>query len=681
MNRQEAEVILYKHFGIKSFYDEQWNAIEKLLSGERVLMIQRTGFGKSLVFQFTALVSEGTTIIFSPLIALMRDQVNKLQSLGIPAAFVNSTLSPEEKDDILSKAKKGYYKMLYIAPERHEDETWNRTVQQLRLSMIVVDEAHCVSTWGHDFRPSYRRIVKLVKLLGTSLPVLACTATATPRVQEDIREQFDNSKLTLIRGDLSRPNFSLNVIRVENQEAKMSDLLQQINSIEGTGIVYCGTQVESEIFSRWLEFNNVNSVFYNAGLDDETRKHIENGLMKNEYKCVVSTNALGMGLDKSDIRFIVHTQIPTSLLHYYQEIGRAGRDGKAAKIILYYNSSDDELPLSFINSARPTNAQYNKVINCLKLENIGLRTIIKKVNLKQTKVKVILADLIDQRIIAKDIKTRRYEYLYNAPKLNTSTFLNLRNAKLNDFATMKKYIDDSNCRMRFIKNYLGDNSNYVCEKCDNDISNKTIGRIARLLGRKPSNEIIKASSDNLKNIEKYRETFFPELEVRNKTGILRNGVASSYYGVSNVGSILNRCKYHNGGDFPDYLLKLCLKAYRKYFINEVFDLVLYVPPTESGDLVKNFAVKMAKVLKFPISHSLVKTRETAAQKVFESAYGKHDNLLGAFTVNINVSGMKILLVDDIFDSGHTIKAVAKMLQDKGAKEVAPITIAKTVGGR
>lgn len=232
MTRTEAEKILQSKFGLPYFYDEQWEAINKLLKGERILMIQRTGFGKSLVFQFSAIFLQGTTVIFSPLIALMREQVNRLKELGLPAAYINSTLSQEEKQVVLQNAENGKYKLLYIAPERLEDEEWQLVAQRMRLGMVVVDEAHCISTWGHDFRPSYRRIVNVVKQLQTDFPVLACTATATKRVQHDIEVQFDNSRLTVLRGSLCRPNFALKVISCENQEGKLAGVLRIVSSFK-----------------------------------------------------------------------------------------------------------------------------------------------------------------------------------------------------------------------------------------------------------------------------------------------------------------------------------------------------------------------------------------------------------------------------------------------------------------
>ena len=668
LTRETAESILQEKFGIARFYDEQWEAVDKLLKGERILMIQKTGYGKSLVFQFAGMLLEGTTIIFSPLIALMRDQVNKLKDLGLPAAYLNSSLSPEEKEEVLQQAEAGAIKLLYIAPERQEDQQWQEVLQRMRLSMVVVDEAHCISTWGHDFRPSYRRIVHVVQQLQEDFPVMACTATATPRVQKDIEKQFDNSRLTVLRGNLARKNFNMKVITCENQEDKMAGVLDFVRSAEGTGIIYCGTHAESEIYAKWLEFNGINTAYYNAGLDNNTRQEIERAFMDDRYKCVVSTNALGMGMDKPNIHFVVHTQTPASPLHYYQETGRAGRDGYPTEIVLFYTPDDDDLPLSFIKNNRPSERKYNEVIEALKTEPLGLHGIIRAVNLKQTAVRVIVEDLMDQGIVIKTSTGKRvqYEMKPNAPSLDTSGFERLREAKLQDYEKMKEYIYTHGCRMNFLRNYLGDEVSEPCGHCDTD-QNKV--------------RSVRASDEQLQKIREFRENYFPVLDVENTKNILVNGVAASYYGVSQVGKMIRHCKYENGGDFPDHLLRLTLRAFRKHFGTEHFDIVLYVPPTESGELVKNFAKKIAGTLNFEISHDLKKTRQTQPQKVFESAIQKKDNIKDAFTIKNDVNGKKILLIDDIFDSGATIKEIARMLKDKGAIKVAPLVIAKTVGGR
>jgi len=233
MTRQEAEIILRDKFKLHRFYDEQWITIEKILKGERVLLIEKTGFGKSLCFQFPAVLHNGTTVIFSPLIALMRDQVKKLNSLGILARCVNSEQTPEINSQIITDAKAGKIKILYIAPERQENSEWIEATRQMNLSMVVVDEAHCISVWGHDFRPAFRRIINLVNLLPKGLPVLATTATATKKVEDDISQQMGRN-FTIIRGNLMRENFNLFVIKVNSEDEKLIWLGQNLNSLPGS---------------------------------------------------------------------------------------------------------------------------------------------------------------------------------------------------------------------------------------------------------------------------------------------------------------------------------------------------------------------------------------------------------------------------------------------------------------
>lgn len=737
MTRSEAEIKLKRIFGLDHFYDEQWRSIERILRGERILMIERTGFGKSLCYQFPATQFDGITVVFSPLIALMRDQVRSLCERGIPAAYINSEQSYEENQNSIQRALNGEIKILYIAPERQENEEWVEATRQLKLSMVVVDEAHTISTWGHDFRPSFRRIINLVQLLPQSLPVLATTATATKKVQYDIEQQI-GGRLTTIRGNLIRPNFQLQVVKVQSEDEKMIWLAENLNAINGTGLIYTGTRIDTEVYANWLRFVGINATDYNAGFDADTRKSIEQGLMQNKWKCIVSTNALGMGIDKSDIRFVIHTQMPASPIHYYQEIGRAGRDGKPTRIILFYNekkengndvATDSLLPLSFVEGSRPTTNKYQKVISLLQEEPLSEREVLKKANLKTNQLRVIKADLIDQGIIKEVLygKIKKYEYQYNAPALNTDSFEALREAKLKDLHAMEEYIYTDMPRMKYLCSFLDSDETVEYSNCDNT----NLERIT-----------VSVTPEWMTKLEDFRATYFPCLElsswtirkggfrlryiapdkvqvektVKNdmgevierpiieysnninlleynqeereiieehlgKASRLVDGYAASYYGVSNVGAAIHRSKYENGGDFPDFLLKKTLSVFGKKFRGIHFDLVLYLPPTNSGDLVKNFATKFARVIGVPISHELIKVRITQEQKMFQNAYSKQENVCGAFDIDEDIVKDKyIVLLDDIYDSGATLKEVGKLLTQKGAKCIVPIVIAKTVGG-
>lgn len=714
MTRSEAEIKLKRIFGLDHFYDEQWRAIERILRGERILMIERTGFGKSLCYQFPATQFDGITVVFSPLIALMRDQVRSLCKRGIPAAYINSEQSYEENQNSIQRALNGEIKILYIAPERQENEEWVEATRQLKLSMVVVDEAHTISTWGHDFRPSFRRIINLVQLLPQSLPVLATTATATKKVQYDIEQQI-GGRLTTIRGNLIRPNFQLQVVKVQSEDEKMIWLAENLNAINGTGLIYTGTRINTEVYANWLRFVGINATDYNAGFDADTRKSIEQGLMQNKWKCIVSTNALGMGIDKSDIRFVIHTQMPASPIHYYQEIGRAGRDGKPTRIILFYNekkengndvATDSLLPLSFVEGSRPTTNKYQKVISLLQEEPLSEREVLKKANLKTNQLRVIKADLIDQGIIKEVLygKIKKYEYQYNAPALNTESFEALRDAKLKDLHAMEEYIYTDMPRMKYLCSFLDSDETVEYSNCDNT----NLERIT-----------VSVTSEWMTKLENFRETYFPCLElsswtirkggfrlryiapgkvqvektVKNdmgevierpiieysnninlleynqeereiieehlgKASRLVDGYAASYYGVSNVGAAIHRSKYENGGDFPDFLLKKTLSVFGKKFRGIHFDLVLYLPPTNSGDLVKNFATKFARIIGVPISHELIKVRITQEQKMFQNSYSKHENVCGAFDIDEDIVKDKyIVLLDDIYDSGATLKEV------------------------
>ncbi len=640
LNRQEAGTELKRTFGLDKFHDGQWETIDMLFQGKRVLLIEKTGFGKSLCFQFPATQFEGVTVIFSPLIALMRDQAKGLNAKGIRADFISPAQSLEENRRTIQDTIDGKIKILYIAPERQENPEWAGAARKINIS------------------------------------VLATTATATKRVQLDIENQISGDIKT-IRGRLIRENFGLYVIKVRSEDEKLLWLAENIGETEGTGIIYAGTRNNTEIYSRWLGFLGIKASEYHAGLDTDARTEVEQGLMDNKWKAVVSTDALGMGIDKGDIRFIVHTQIPASPIHYYQEIGRAGRDGRPTKLVLFYNTTKDDkgveedykLPKAFIDGGRPAAKDYQKVIHALKQEQLSESELMKKTNLKQTPARVIKADLIDQGIVKEVIygKSKKYEYLFNAPGLNTKKFDELRKLKLEELDAMLGYVNLEGPRMEFLCDYLGDTAHTNYQNCDNtnlrkytlDIKEETKGKLAM-----------------------FRENYFPELKVKTRDSNIVNGIASSFYGVSNVGATLHRSKYKNGGDFPGFLLKLTLKAFRKKYGQETFDYMVYVPPTESGDLVKNFAEKLSRALKIPISHKLIKTSETQPQKALNNHYLKKENVSDKFgyTAPNELTGKSIILFDDIFDSGATIREIGRVLTKFGAGKIAPLVIARTVGG-
>jgi len=399
--------------------------------------------------------------------------------------------------------------------------------------------------------------------------------------------------------------------------------------------------------------------------------------MENRWKVVISTNALGMGIDKPDIRFIIHTQIPASPIHYYQEIGRAGRDGKPTKLILFYNYTKDKygveedykLPKSFIENSRPHPREYYKVLDVLKEDVLSENEIIRQTNLKKNQIRVIKADLIDQGII-KEVKygrDKRYEYQFNAKSLDIRGFDKLREEKYKELNSMVEYVNTKSSRMKFLCNYLGDTHINEYKNCDN--TNQ----------RKYSINNNSIYSNMLKD---FKEGFFPVLSFKSPKSNLFDGIAASYYGLTVVGNAIHRSKYENGGDFPDFLVNLSLKAYRKAFGDRKFDLILFVPPTESGNLVRNFSRRISYRLEIPLSYNLVKTSDTKPQKIFQNSYLKKDNVSNKFDY-LNpkeITDKTILLIDDVFDSGATIKEIAFMLTKYGAKTIAPLVIAKTSGG-
>lgn len=330
------ENILKQYWGYSTFRPAQKKVIDEALSGKDVLALLPTGAGKSVCFQIPALLNPGICIVISPLIALMNDQVGQLKKKGIKAELISSGMSPKQMDYALDNCIYGNTKFLYLSPERLQSVFVKERIKQMKVNFIAVDEAHCISQWGHDFRPAYRSVTQ-IRDWAESAPVIAVTATATKKVSNDIQLELNFTKQNVVKTSFGRDNIFFETYHTEN---KIPSIIHYVKNLEGTGIIYIRSRKTCEDLSLQLSKHNISSEYYHAGVGIEDRKKTEYRWQTNKTKIIVATNAFGMGIDKPDVRFVIHYGLPNSLEEYYQEAGRAGRDGQPSKAALFFNRSD-----------------------------------------------------------------------------------------------------------------------------------------------------------------------------------------------------------------------------------------------------------------------------------------------------------------------------------------------------
>lgn len=346
---EEARSFLQSHFGYDSFRTGQEQAITNVLSSENTICVMPTGGGKSLCYQIPALVLEGTTIVVSPLISLMKDQVDTLLAAGIPAAYINSTMTGADIYETIKAARNGEYKLLYIAPERLESYSFIEDLKELTVPLIAVDEAHCISQWGHDFRPSYRHIQRMTELFPNNPVVLALTATATPHVREDICRLLSIEEENTVITGFERKNLSFSVVQGQDRNSFLKDYLKK-NEKE-SGIIYAATRKTVDGLHERLQRAGISVARYHGGMSDVERGREQDRFLADEATVMVATNAFGMGIDKSNIRYVIHYQLPKNMESYYQEAGRAGRDGLDSECIVLYSSQDVQTQRFLIDQA------------------------------------------------------------------------------------------------------------------------------------------------------------------------------------------------------------------------------------------------------------------------------------------------------------------------------------------
>ncbi len=354
---EDARRVLRKYWGYDDFRPGQWDIIQPIVEGRDVLAVLPTGGGKSICYQVPALLYEGLTLVISPLIALMQDQVSALNAHGVKAAYINSALSRREIEQRWLDAEYGRYRLLYLAPERLASEKFVARASRMNISLLAVDEAHCISEWGHNFRPSYLRIAAARKHMGDP-PTIAVTATATPHVRKDIVEQLALRQPERIIRGFDRSNIVWSVFRTENKRTKVLDVLE---GVPGPGILYSSTRKGVERWAAWLARRNLSVASYHGGMEGSVRERMQNGWVRGDQRIMVATNAFGMGIDKPNVRFVVHVDLPGTLEGYYQEAGRGGRDGEISWAALLYHQGDEDTPRRLIEESHPAPKEMRKV--------------------------------------------------------------------------------------------------------------------------------------------------------------------------------------------------------------------------------------------------------------------------------------------------------------------------------
>lgn len=468
--------ILHDVFGLEHLRPGQREIIELVLHGEDVLAIMPTGAGKSLCYQLPALQLEGMTVVVSPLISLMKDQTDKLTKIGLEAANLNSAVSAGEEEAALENVERERSDFIFTTPERLTDEEFLHTLKDKTIDFVVVDEAHCISQWGHDFRPAFLALREAFRALGDP-PILALTATATPEVAEDIKKQLERPKMRVINGGIFRSNLQFEVLSTTNDAEKREKLSGILRETEGSKIVYCATVKAVEEVTEFLRSSGFDAESYHGKMSAKNRTDVQNRFMDGEIETIVATNAFGMGVDKPDIRAVIHWQIPGSLEAYYQEAGRAGRDGEESRCVLLYDTRDRRVQQYFLGGRYPSADDVSNVYQILvelhdsENKQPQFNQIKESIDdrLSENKLRVALNLLKDGKIV-RERRGAKFELLTPEAKDDeiknlAETYVERGMSDREKLERMMLYAQSAFCRWQMLSKYFDVGVEEEIEKC------------------------------------------------------------------------------------------------------------------------------------------------------------------------------------------------------------------------
>lgn len=675
-----------------SFRDGQWEAIDGLVNHrQKLLVVQRTGWGKSSVYFISTKIFRdrglGPTIIISPLLALMRNQIDSARRLGIHAETINYT-NKDDWDAVKGRLLNNKIDCLLISPERlANDEFVERVLQPMadRISLMVIDEAHCISDWGHDFRPDYRRIVNILKQLPANTPVLGTTATANNRVVQDIQEQIGNIQIQ--RGPLTRESLALQTIVLPDQASRLAWLADTLPTIEGTGIVYTLTVRDAEKVANWLSSQGISAKAYHgsvkgAGFEDSNayRQHLEEQLLNNQIKVLIATTALGMGYDKPDLGFVIHYQSAGSIVGYYQQVGRAGRGIDYAIGVLMSGNEDDDIHEFFRRSAFPSEQEVNNILGLLEShDGLNIRDLEQYSNLRNgqiTKVLKLLSVDSPSPVIKHGSKWYRTAVVFSMDRERINHLTRQREL---EWAEVQEYIKTTSCKMNFLQNALDDDSTSPCGKCSSCLGRDLISSFV-------NGEQAHAAASFLKHAEMpikpkkqvaanafleygFRGNLKPELQAQ-------EGRVLSNWNDAGWGKLVADGKH--GGHFSDELVEaLADMIINRWKLESKPTWLTCIPSNNHPNLVPGFAKRVANSLGIPFIPVIHKIKDNQPQKLQNNRFHQCHNLDGVFAIQGSIPSGSVFLLDDVVDSGWTLTVIAALLQQSGSGLVYPVALASS----
>lgn len=694
MNRDQAQQLLQTALAnpAAEFRDGQWEAIDALVNQrQKLLVVQRTGWGKSSVYFISTKIFRdrgmGPTIIVSPLLALMRNQIDSAQRLGIVAETMNSS-NTADWQAVTQRVLANEIDCLLISPERLANDSFIETVLQPiadRIALMVIDEAHCISDWGHDFRPDYRRIVNILRQLPPNTPVLGTTATANNRVVADIQTQLGDIQIQ--RGPLIRESLALQTMVLPDQASRLAWLAQVIPALPGTGIVYTLTVRDAEQVAQWLSENGIDAKAYHSRVEAEGfensnayRQHLEELLINNQLKVLVATTALGMGYDKPDLSFVIHYQTPGSIVAYYQQVGRAGRGIDHAVGVLMSGVEDQDIHEFFRDSAFPSEAQVNEILQVLAhSDGLSLRAIEEQTNLRHGQIEKVLKLLSVENpapVIKVDSQWRRTPVSY---AMDHARIAHLTNQREQEWAEVQAYLTDAGCNMTFLRRALDDQDLTPCGKCTSCLGQSVVNEPLNPVLVHQAATFLKHAEMVIQLKAQVAANAFVEYGFRgNLPQALRaqEGRALSRWGDAGWGRTVADNKH--AGRFSDELVEAMAEMIQqRWQPNPAPAWVCCVPSRNHPELVPDFARRLAARLGLPFIDAVIKVKDNRPQKGQQNRFHQCRNLDGAFAIQQPIPNGSVLLIDDIVDSGWTLTVIAALLQQAGSGCVYPAALASS----